>query len=157
MQWGVNRCDTTQVVQERRCETDSLWLSTLTDKQDFVKQMLKNQHENRNAYLLQLFPPNYGLHKIRNVKQNSISPVFEPFSFVYSFLRLYFRRLRVPKKGLLLECLLMGYSFALQAQWFEVKQCGRHKHITTLRLLPTRCIAGFHVSSAKNDINDSAN
>lgn len=128
MKWGVNRCDTTQVVQERRCETDSPWLSTLTDKQDFVKQMLKNKNENRNACLLQLFPPNYGLNKIRNVKQNSISPVFEPFYFFYSFLRLYFRRLRVPKKGPLLECLLMGCSFALQAQWFEVKECGRQTH-----------------------------
>jgi len=125
-------------------------LSTLADKQDFVKQMFKNQYENRNAYLLQLFPPNYGLHKIRNVKQNSISPVFKPFSFSYSFLRLYFRRLRVPTKGLLLECLLMGCSFALQAQWFEVKVCGTHKHIKRLRLLPTGCIAGFHVSGAKN-------
>jgi len=147
VQWGVNRCDTTQVVQERRCETDSPWLSTLTDKQDFVKQILKNQHENRNACLLQLFPPNYGLHKIRNVKQNSISPVFKPFSFFCSILRLYFRRLRVPTKGLLLGCLLTGCSLALQAQWFKVEVCGTHKHIKTLRLLPTE----FQVSSAKND------
>jgi len=106
---------------------------------------------NRNACLLQLFPPNYGLHKIRYVKQNSIRPVFKSFSLFCSFLRLYFRSLRVPTKGLLLECLPMGCSLALQAQWFKVKVFGTHKHIKTLRHLPAVCIAGFHVSSARKD------
>jgi hypothetical protein len=98
-------------------------------QQDFVKQMLMNQHENnKKKRLLQLFPPNYGLHKIRNVKQNSSSPVFKPFSFFCSFLRRNYGRFLVPTHGLLFE-LLMVYRWTFRHSTLKVK----HVVHTTLK------------------------